>query len=980
MGKNIRKCPYCGEKVSYFGALSEINSGEHTCPRCNTNSNISYSKKIYIPTAAVLVIAIGAALLLFKLNIMKNLILACVLVLIPFIVFFFLTPVFFFLEPIKGERARIPVQKIKQSAPSSKEKQKNQKEKKQREEKKRQEEPDQMGKNNGSFKSKFSNFIKTYVIVDDDEQPETSSGNIEEEEKDDDLSERSWSVMGDYSGSNLGEENEVTDDYNEGFDEDEEEEPVSYQFGFTESYRSSGNVEDIFSSTPEDKIKQEKNNNLPEKREPVYHKLTKTTQVDHVYYPESEDQIHVDIFTQDEPEKPEEKPVSEEDMENEEIMSFFNAEPSDEEEKEFGVKEEIKKEEKEVEEEPQKQEAQNEPEQTAYDEDLFEYYQPRSLIHVDLFGDKREAATEEEKSEPEEAEENDTPADDVSEPEKSEEESEINDLTQAEAQIEKDISEIMHFGEPAAAEDNSEGEKTENADEDNEVINEIKEDISEDKEDSVEIASSFTLVDEEEESSEEAFDADEPEDENQEEDQSEAEEDVQKADQEENPKEDISEEPENDITDDSEEEEDVLFEADEEENIDSTEPEEKSEDNRSEKKEISLEKKEEESFVVEFSGENDEVKSFQEELDLSEYQTSNYSAEASEEDEDDEEEWEEDEESEEDQETSDEESDEDEPEDDEDEEEEEEEEEDLEDVIDEAEEDAGQQKLSRYEKKFPNAAKAAAFEVKENERRRAEAAERLRIAREKAERSAEMNMKKAGGSESLGFFSKIKNRIIEATEQERQEVFEMEERERRIAEKEAKRKAREKEKKESPKSSRKNSEKAPETERKPRSVSLKEEKEESKSHTRIFEPIKNAEDYAAAEKEIFEKVKEEMESEPQKKLTSQDKAKIIAQRANAEKLSAENEKKKRESDKKNAQTKKKDAERKRRESSTEKAEEIRREQMKEARRSQERINNSSVVRKPGSVSLKQTDNVRSKVSQKKKKRKQQADDYFGDNR
>ena len=111
-----------------------------------------------------------------------------------------------------------------------------------------------------------------------------------------------------------------------------------------------------------------------------------------------------------------------------------------------------------------------------------------------------------------------------------------------------------------------------------------------------------------------------------------------------------------------------------------------------------------------------------------------------------------------------------------------------------------------------------------------------------------------------------------------------------------------------------------------------------------------------------------------------DKAKIIAQRANAEKLSAENEKKKRESDQKNAQTKKKDAERKRRESSTEKAEEIRREQMKEARRSQERINNSSVVRKPGSVSLKQTDNVRSKVSQKKKKRKQQADDYFGENR
>ena len=108
MNRNIRKCPYCKSRVSYFGALSELNSGEHTCPVCHKNSNISYSKMIYVPTAILLAVAIGVAGLLFWFKIITNLFLALVLILIPFAAFYFLTPLYFRLEAIKNE-AQNPV-------------------------------------------------------------------------------------------------------------------------------------------------------------------------------------------------------------------------------------------------------------------------------------------------------------------------------------------------------------------------------------------------------------------------------------------------------------------------------------------------------------------------------------------------------------------------------------------------------------------------------------------------------------------------------------------------------------------------------------------------------------------------------------------------------------------------------------------------------------------------------------------------------
>ena len=108
MNRKNRKCPYCKSKVSYFGALSELQSGEHTCRNCCKNSNIAFNKMIYIPAAAALLLAIIVAAMFFLFKIIHNLILALVLILVPFGVFYFLTPLFYKLEEITNE-AQTPV-------------------------------------------------------------------------------------------------------------------------------------------------------------------------------------------------------------------------------------------------------------------------------------------------------------------------------------------------------------------------------------------------------------------------------------------------------------------------------------------------------------------------------------------------------------------------------------------------------------------------------------------------------------------------------------------------------------------------------------------------------------------------------------------------------------------------------------------------------------------------------------------------------
>lgn len=357
MNKNKRKCPYCGSDISYVQALTEISGGEHTCPICNKNSNIEHSKKIYLPAAILLGIAILAAVIMFLLSGKSNiiLILSCVFILVPFIIFFFITPMYYNLSPIRNE-AMTPVvrQKIKSKKKSQitphavkyEEKKRLEKEKKSMSRKKAENQE-------SSFKNKFSKFVKTYIVVDDEEE-EITENNYEESSYDDQDKTKIAKAIKDEDiekiKENIQENKEEEKSEIDTIDplaEDEEE------FSFVGVYTDTSAYEKLNS------------------RKPVYHSLNKINRVDFEYLPDYIDSINVDL-----------QAIEEEDKENEEILSFFDAQEDDDVYENEIVESE--------EEKPQTTEKEQDNE-----EDVINYYpEEKETISVDLFSEK-EISTEE---------------------------------------------------------------------------------------------------------------------------------------------------------------------------------------------------------------------------------------------------------------------------------------------------------------------------------------------------------------------------------------------------------------------------------------------------------------------------------------------------------------------------------------------------------------------------------------------------------
>lgn len=97
---NFKKCPYCGEKISYFTLLHEKSHGEHFCPSCRKESKIFIMKKsiIFFVFATVIAVLIAAMMIIF--DGVENL-WTILLVAAPYIVFFLITPFFVILRPYR---------------------------------------------------------------------------------------------------------------------------------------------------------------------------------------------------------------------------------------------------------------------------------------------------------------------------------------------------------------------------------------------------------------------------------------------------------------------------------------------------------------------------------------------------------------------------------------------------------------------------------------------------------------------------------------------------------------------------------------------------------------------------------------------------------------------------------------------------------------------------------------------------------------
>ena len=97
---NNCRCPYCGKSVSYFTALVLRRRGEHYCKKCKKESNVHISKTIWVLFFAVLVIAlIILGYFLFVSN--RENPWFMLYVVIPYFLFFLLSPLFVRLRPKK---------------------------------------------------------------------------------------------------------------------------------------------------------------------------------------------------------------------------------------------------------------------------------------------------------------------------------------------------------------------------------------------------------------------------------------------------------------------------------------------------------------------------------------------------------------------------------------------------------------------------------------------------------------------------------------------------------------------------------------------------------------------------------------------------------------------------------------------------------------------------------------------------------------
>jgi len=314
MNRKNRKCPYCKSKVSYFGALSELQSGEHTCRNCCKNSNIAFNKMIYIPAAAALLLAIIVAAMFFLFKIIHNLILALVLILVPFGVFYFLTPLFYKLEEITNE-AQTPVMMFEPKRAARAERQsrtlKSDEVAKAETSKLEQKSKEKKKKTGGG---KFSQFVRTYIIVpDDDEEIETKlEPKNPEPEIEDTISQKQSSEI---IAEKQNEPQQISEPPDEAFVDIESGDVVRHDKPAEVEEKPKLNFNKLFSKLnfsdnknkdlkADENIQADNSVNPDESVNvggPVYHRLTKTNKVNFVYYPETKAFISVDL-TEKEPE------------------------------------------------------------------------------------------------------------------------------------------------------------------------------------------------------------------------------------------------------------------------------------------------------------------------------------------------------------------------------------------------------------------------------------------------------------------------------------------------------------------------------------------------------------------------------------------------------------------------------------------------------------------------------------------------------
>ncbi len=106
----VKKCPYCGKRVSYSLAFSSRRKALYICPRCGKESKVTINKKILILFAICVLIAVAIMMIWIFADLTSNP-LGIILVALPLVIFTFISTRFLNYEPLKKYKKSMEAKK-----------------------------------------------------------------------------------------------------------------------------------------------------------------------------------------------------------------------------------------------------------------------------------------------------------------------------------------------------------------------------------------------------------------------------------------------------------------------------------------------------------------------------------------------------------------------------------------------------------------------------------------------------------------------------------------------------------------------------------------------------------------------------------------------------------------------------------------------------------------------------------------------------
>lgn len=106
----VKKCPYCGKRVSYSLAFSSRRKALYICPRCGKESKVTINKMILLAFAICVLIAVAVMLIWIFAGLTSNP-LGIVLVALPLLILTFVSTRFLNYEPLKKYKKSMEAKK-----------------------------------------------------------------------------------------------------------------------------------------------------------------------------------------------------------------------------------------------------------------------------------------------------------------------------------------------------------------------------------------------------------------------------------------------------------------------------------------------------------------------------------------------------------------------------------------------------------------------------------------------------------------------------------------------------------------------------------------------------------------------------------------------------------------------------------------------------------------------------------------------------